>query len=98
MRRNRIAGLTYQLGVFDAEKSKWHIIATYYKKTRLLLRANLMFQRKRKILLRVSYSKYKDAWGKKRMFNNECFCGSLEEMREYLSLFTEKSLVDYIQS
>lgn len=98
MRRNKIAGLTYQLGVFEAKKGKWHIIATYYKKTSLSRRANLMFQRKRKILLRVTYGKHRNESGKKITFDNECYCQSPKEIRKRLSLFTEKSLVDYLQS
>ena len=91
MKKARKEGMSFILGSWDEKKFRGKAYIVLLKKTQVLLRCPLLFQKLRQVWLRVNYDKKKSLY-------NEGVYDNFKDLKQALSQFTEQNLVNDIKN
>jgi len=86
MRKNKRKGMWFNLGTFNEKKFKGRTYITLHKKSQITPRCKVLFRRFKYVWLEVNYGI--------RGVHNEGTYNNLKDLKQALSVFTEKSLLD----
>lgn len=106
MRGNKQKGIYFVIGqlkqvddpITISGKPRMGNCRVFRKKSQAVAREQVEILNKRKVCMKVVYGKFKNVWGKIEEFHNWGEYKTIKDVREALNLWTEQSLIDYMQS